>query len=248
MTDKPEYAKGVKGEIDQRPKRFYSDVSVAPEGDAWRVTLDGKALRTPNGNPMSLPTEALAGVIADEWRAQVERIDLQSMFNSRLAHMAIDRAARAAGELAAEAARYAETDLVCHLAERPASLKAMQEAGWGPVRIRAGEEMGVKLNAVEGIIPAQQPKESLEAVRRHAEGLDPFRLAGLSHGIALFGSAVLGLGVEQGWMKAAEAYELSRIDEAYQASNWGQDAEAMRRTDRARAEARALDLWFEALG
>jgi chaperone required for assembly of F1-ATPase len=247
MSDKPEYARGVKGEIDQRPKRFYVDVSVVREGDVWRVALDGKALRTPNGHPLTLPTEALANVIADEWRAQVERIDLQSMFNTRLAHMAIDRAARAAGELAAEAARYAETDLVCHLAAGPASLRAMQEAGWTPARNRAGHEMGVRLVAVEGIIPARQPKESLEAMRRHAESLEPFRLSGLSHGIALFGSAVLGLGVERGWMSAAEAYELSRIDEAYQASKWGEDAEAVRRTERARAEARALDLWFRAL-
>ena len=246
MSDKPEYARGVKGEIDQRPKRFYSDVSVMRDGDAWRVALDSKALRTPNGHPLALPTEALAKVIADEWRAQVERIDLQSMFNTRLAHMAIDRAGRAAEELAVEATRYAETDLVCHLAAGPAPLRAMQEIGWAPARNRAGAEMGVRLSAVEGIIPARQPKESLEAMRRHAEALDAFRLAGLSHGIALFGSAVLGLGVERGWMSAAEAYELSRIDEAYQASKWGEDAEAMRRTERARAEARARDLWFTA--
>ena len=36
--------------------------------------------------------------------------------------------------------------------------------------------------------------------------------------------------------------------EAYQAEHWGEDAEAVRRTESARAEARALDLWFAALG
>lgn len=247
MSDQPEYAKGVKGEIDQRPKRFYKDVAVASEGDVWRVTLDGKAMRTPNGTPLTLPTEALAIVIADEWRAQQERIDIQSMFNTRLSYMAVDRAPVARDELAAEAAKYAETDLVCHLAAGPASLRAMQETGWTPARHWAAEELGVRLVAVEGIISVGQPKESLEAARRHAEGLDTFRLAGLVHGIALFGSAVLGLAMERGRMTAAEAYELSRIDEAYQASKWGEDAEASRRTDRARAEARALDKWFGAL-
>ena len=247
MSDKPEYARGVKGEIDQRPKRFYKDVAVASDDDAWRVTLDGKALRTPNGNPLSLPTEALAQVIADEWCAQQERIDLQSMFNTRLAHMAIDRAARVGAELAAEAVRYAETDLVCHLAEGPAVLRDRQQASWGPLRNWAADEMGVRLKAVEGIIPQKQPEESLEAMRRHVAMLDAFRLAGLVHGVALLGSAVLGLAVERGRLSVAEAFELSRLDEQFQIERWGEDYEAVRRTERNRAEARALDLWFGAL-
>lgn len=247
MSDKPEYARGVKGEIDQRPKRFYKDVAVAGGDGDWRVTLDGRALKTPNGNSLSLPTEALAQVIADEWRAQQERIDLQSMFNTRLAHMAIDRAARAAAELAAEAVRYAETDLVCHLADGPATLRDRQQAGWGPLRNWAADEMGIRLKAVEGIIPQEQPAGSLEAMRAHAVELDAFRLAGLVHGIALLGSAVLGLAVERGKLRAVEAFELSRIDEQFQIEKWGEDHEAMQRTQRHRAEARALDLWFEGL-
>jgi chaperone required for assembly of F1-ATPase len=58
---------------------------------------------------------------------------------------------------------------------------------------------------------------------------------------------VLGLAVERGRISAAEAYELSRLDEAFQAEHWGDDAEASRRTENARAEARALDRWFAAL-
>lgn len=242
-----EYAKGVKGEIDQRPKRFYADVAVVRADAGWGVTLDGKALRTPNGRPLSLPTEALANVIADEWRAQVERIDLQSMFNTRLAHMALDGAPEGRARMVGEAAQYAETDLVCHLADAPAALCARQQAGWGPLRDWAAEAMGVKLTPVVGIVPARQPAASIEAMRAHAAGLDDFRLAGLVHGIALLGSAVLGMAVERGRISAAEAYELSRIDEAFQASQWGEDAEAVKRTERHRAEARALDLWFGAL-
>ncbi|MEQ1609799.1 MAG: ATP12 family protein [Hyphomonadaceae bacterium] len=247
MSDKPEYASAVKGEIDQRPKRFYRDVAVISDGGMWRVALDGKALRTPNGLPLALPTEALAKVIADEWRSQQERIDLQSMFNTRLAHMTIDRARVADAALTAEAVKYAETDLVCHLAEAPVALQERQQAGWGPLRDWAASEHGVALIAVEGIIPQLQPKASLEAMRTHVAALDAFRLAGLAHGVALFGSAVLGLAVERGRLSAAGAFELSRIDEVFQAERWGEEAEAVRRTERNRAEARALDLWFGAL-
>lgn len=242
-----EYAKGVKGEIDQRPKRFYELVSVARTGEAWSVLLDGRPLRTPEKRPLAFSREALAAVIAEEWRAQRERIDLQSMFNTRLANVALDRTPLAREALADEAAKYAETDLTCHLAEKPATLRMRQELAWGPLRAWAMGEMGVGLIPVTGVVPQPQPRESLAAVRAHALGLDDFRLTGLLHAVGLLGSAVLALAVERRRLAAAEAYDLSRIDEAFQAEHWGEDEEAARRTERQRAEARALDLWFEAI-
>jgi chaperone required for assembly of F1-ATPase len=241
-----EYAKGVKGEIDQRPKRFYTNVSVTPVTTGWTVLLDERALRSPAGLPFIVPTLELAETIAAEWRAQGERIDLATMFNTRQAYGVLDRPEEAAAVLANDVARYAETDLVCYLAERPAVLRDRQEAAWAPLREWA-EGLGVSLTPCVGIMPRPQAAASLEAARAHAASLDRFRLAGLAHGVALFGSSVLGLAVERGRLTAADAYELSRIDEAYQATQWGEDAEAARRTEGARAEARALDKLFSAL-
>ena len=241
-----EYAKGVKGEIDQRPKRFYTDVSIAPVQPGWTVLLDARALRSQAGRPFIVPTQQLAETIAAEWQAQVERIDLATMFNTRQAYGVLDRADDAVVALADQVARYAETDLVCYLAEGPAALRDRQEAAWAPLRDWA-TSLGIALHPSVGIMPRPQPPASIDVARAHALGLDRYRLAGLAHGVALFGSAVLGLAVERGRVLAAEAYELSRLDEAYQADHWGEDAEAVRRTESARAEARALDQWFAAL-
>ena len=239
--------KSPKGEIDNRPRRFYREVVVVGQGDSWSVHLDGKPLRTPEKKLLVLPNEALAKIIAAEWRAQTERIDLQSMFNMRLANVVVDRTSQSRAGLGEEVARYAHTDLVCHLAAGPASLHTRQEAAWAPLRDWAAKEMGVRLQPVEGVMAGSQPEASIEAVRRHAVGLDDWRLTALAHGIAMFGSVILGLAVERKRLTAAEAFELSRIDEAFQAEQWGEDAEAARRTERSRAEARALDLWFDAL-
>ena len=168
------------------------------------------------------------------------------MFNTRLAYGVLTVRTTLPWRWPIKSARYAETDLVCHLADGPAALRDRQEAAWAPLREWA-EGLGVALRPSVGIMPKPQPPASIEAMRAHALGLDRYRLAGLAHGVALFGSAVLGLAVERGRVTAAEAYELSRLDEAYQAEHWGEDAEAVRRTESARAEARALDLWFAAL-
>lgn len=242
-----EYAKGVKGEIDQRPKRFYATVEVVAGEGGWVVTLDGRALRTPGGRRLVLPTEALARLLADEWRTQGERIDLASMFNTRRAYGVSERTAEVRASLIEQVVRYAGTDLVCYLADHPAALRARQEAAWGPMRFWAEQAQGVRLVAVSGIIPANQPAESLAALRRHAEALDDFRLDGLVASIALLGSAVLGLAVERDRLTAVDAFELSRVDELYQIEHWGEDAEAANRTGIQRQEARALDAWFGAL-
>lgn len=242
-----DYVKGVKGEIDQRPKRFYTQVETSRGEEGWVVTLDGRAVRTPAGKRLHLPTENLVQLVADEWRAQGERIDLASMFNTRRAYGVADRPAEIRKHLTEQCVRYGGTDLVCYLADRPAELRRRQEDAWGPMRAWAGEHLGVQLTAVTGILPVEQPASSLEAIWRHAGTLDDFRFDGLVAAISLTGSAVLGLAVERRRVSAHEAFEISRVDELFQIERWGEDGEAAKRAAAQRLEAMALDQWFAAL-
>ena len=58
---------------------------------------------------------------------------------------------------------------------------------------------------------------------------------------------MLALAVEQEALSAEDAYEISRIDEAWQADHWGEDEEAKAVTEARRLEAKALGVWFRAL-
>src|SRR5690349_5229852 len=73
--------------------RFYKDVSVDATGGTFRVSLDGKPVKTPGGAVLALPSEALAESVADEWRAQEATIKPQTMLLTKLANTAIDRVA-----------------------------------------------------------------------------------------------------------------------------------------------------------
>jgi hypothetical protein len=49
-------------------------------------------------------------------------------------------------------------------------------------------------------------------------------------------------------LSAQEAHDLARLEERYQESRWGIDAEAAARTEARRTEALMLQAWFSALG
>lgn len=229
------------------PKRFYRQASTAPVESGFAVQLDGRSIKTPAKATLTVPTQALAAALAAEWEAQGETLDMASMTLTKLANVAIDRTPANRDGMAAELAKYAETDVVCYLAEGPAPLRERQSAAWTPWREWAGKTLNVVLVPVEGIVAAPQPSASLAAVQAHAMSLDAFRLTGLSWGCGLFGSAVLALAVERGALSAQKALSLSCVDEDWQTEQWGVDEEAAAARGVRKAEADALQTWFDAL-
>lgn len=230
-----------------RPKRVYTDVTVAPEGAGLAVKLDGRSAKTPDGAPLVLPTEALAELCAAEWRAQGGEIDFATMPATRLAFTTIDRAAATRDALAVEVARYAASDGLAYLADDTPRLLERQRAEWLPLLSWAATDMGVRLETVAGVMHRPQPPESIARARELAAGEGEFALAGLAFAAALFGSAVLAFAVRRGRLTGDEAHDLARLEEAHQESEWGVDAEAAERTARRLDEARFIARWFAAL-
>lgn len=231
----------------EKPRRFYKAVTVEPEGGGFAVRLDGRTLRTPKGAKVSLPTRALAELVAEEWEAQTDVIELATMHATRLANTALEAIPHARDATAQSVAQYAGADLLCYYADAPAALQDRQLEHWGPVVSLAEREIACAFVRASGIIHQTQPEETLAKIRALALELDDFRLAGLAFGASLFGSAILAIGLLRGWLSGEQAFELSRLDEAYQEEKWGVDEEAAERTARLTVEARFLDRWFKAL-
>ena len=234
-------------EPEERLKRFWKAVDVAEGQGGWAVTLDGRTPKTPAGAPLVLPTAAAARLAAEEWAAQGEFLDPTTMPATRLAATAIDRIGEAREAVADEIAAFAGSDLLCYLAEHPTALAVEQAREWTPWRDWAAAECGVALEPVEGIIHRAQDPAAIARVRELALALDDFGLAGLAMATPLLGSAVLGLALHRGALSGEAAFELSRLDEAFQERQWGVDAEAAERTAARRAEAMLLERWFRAL-
>lgn len=238
----------AKPENAQRLRRFWKEAAAGAHGEGgWPVLLDGRQARTPGGRPLLLPTQALAELVASEWDAQGELIDFASMPASRLAHTAIEAVASARDGVAGEVARYAGADLLCYHADQPSELVAEHTRRWGPMLDWAERELGLKLTPTSGIIHVPQDPAAIARAKALALALDDFGLTALASATTLFGSAVLAFALQRGRLGGEEAFELSRLDEAFQERQWGVDDEAALRTANRAREAAAMDRWFRAL-
>ncbi|MEO1474285.1 MAG: ATP12 family protein [Pseudomonadota bacterium] len=228
-------------------KRFYKTAQAVETDSGWAVALDGRTVKTPARADLALEERALADALAAEWNAQGETVDVAGMHLTRLVNVAIDRTPQERDGMIDEVARYCETDLLCFLAgEDQAELRTRQVSAWRPIREWAGRAMGVVLmEAPAGTLHQPQPPASLDAARDHVRALDDLKLTAFLFGMGIYGSALLMLAVEQGETSSVEAYDLSILDEVWQAEKWGQDDEAEARHAARRAEIRVLEKIFQ---
>jgi chaperone required for assembly of F1-ATPase len=210
-------------------KRFYKQVSIAPAEGGFGVLLDGKSIKTPARHTLVLPTERLAQAVAAEWQGQGEDVIATTMPLLRLANTAIDGVSINREDVINAILRFGENDLVCYRAHQPPDLVARQRAGWDPLLDWVAQRHGARMHVAQGLNHVDQPPETLAALREPLEGLDAFALTGLHVVASVTGSMVLALTVLDDALSGARAFELSRIDEAYQAEKWGEDAEAAKR-------------------
>lgn len=217
-------------------KRFYRMATVVPVDQGFRVDLDGRAVRTPAGRPLLLPTLALARAIAKEWLAQSDKIRPQTMPITALAATAIDRVAPRRAAVIDAVLDYGGSDLLCYRADEPAALVARQQACWQPALDWVAERWGANLRVTSGIMPVQQPPEALAALRRAVEACDPLDLTALSAAVPLCGSLVLGLALVHGRLDAEQVCAAAHLDQAFQIERWGEDDALTAALGRLRAE------------
>jgi len=230
-----------------KPRRSYKAAAVAEQEAGFAVTLDGRAAKTPAGGRLIAPTQALATALCAEWAAQGDVIDVAAMPLTRLAFTALDRVEGAHDALAQSIARQAQADALCYFAEGPQDLLSRQTTEWTPLLDWAAQALDLEFVSTTGVVHTPQPPQTLERVAALARALDGFSLTGLAFAAGLFESAILALAVQHKRLGGAEAFALSRLDEAYQEDRWGIDAEAATRTEGRRRDAEAVERWFEAL-
>jgi chaperone required for assembly of F1-ATPase len=209
-------------------RRFYETATVQEGEEGYAILLDGKAVRTPDGRPLSAPTVALAEAIAAEWLAQSDVIDPARMPLTRLANSIIDGVVSAPNAVRREIAKYIGSDLVFYRAAGPAGLVQRQQRHWDPILAWVRDALGARFMLAEGVVHVRQPDPALAAAAA-AIPQDPWRLGAVHSITTLSGSALIALAVAHGLLSPDAAWAAAHVDEDWNMEQWGHDALALER-------------------
>lgn len=207
-------------------KRFWKEAAVVEVPGGFAVALDGRHVKTPGKLALVMPTREMAAAVAAEWDAQQGEIRPSSMPLTRYANSAVEKVSAQFEAVVEVVAAYGGSDLLCYRAGEPPALVQRQAAGWDPLLDWADKALGARLTVTSGLMPVGQPGESLDALTAAVRAHTPFQLSALHDLVAITGSLVLGLAVARGRLSPEDAFDLSRIDEHFQAEIWGRDEEA----------------------
>jgi chaperone required for assembly of F1-ATPase len=219
-------------------RRFYDKAAVEDAGAEYRITLDGKPVRTPARRALAAPALALAEAIAAEWQAQREVIDPAQMPLTRLANAIIDGVIDSPAAVAADIEKYLASDLVFYRAHVPAELCERQAQHWDPVLSWARDVLGAHFQLGEGVVHVTQPEPALRAAAAAISAdpiladpilADPWRLGALHAVTTLTGSALIALALSRGVLSADAAWRAAHVDDDWNMERWGADELALER-------------------
>ncbi len=218
-----------------RKKRFWSDVAVVGSKGGFVIHLDGRVVKTPAKHDLNLPTRAAAELIAAEWATVEGEIDPALMPATLWANVAIDRVGEKHGEVVEILAAYGATDLLCYRATHPEVLIERQAAVWDAPLAWAKGAFGAPLNVTQGIIPVDQPNQSVVNLRLEVARMEPFTLAAFHDLVHILGSLVLSLAIFHQEMDAESVWDAAQVDENWQREFWGEDEGAVEAAAKKRA-------------
>jgi chaperone required for assembly of F1-ATPase len=219
-------------------RRFYEKVGVAAVAGGHAVQLDGRPVHTPARRVLAAPSAALAEAIAAEWEAQRELIEPAKMPLTRLANSIIDGVADQPGPVAAEIAKYLQSDLLFYRAIGPAKLVERQGQHWDPILGWAADALGAQFVCTAGVTHIPQPQGALDAART-AIPAEPWRLGAAHVATTLTGSALIALALARGFLSADAAWAAANVDEDWNMEQWGRDELALERREYRFAELKA---------
>ena len=218
------------------PKRFYKDAAVIPMDNGYAVGLDGRVPRTPGMKQVVVPLAPLAQVMADEWMAQKEFIDPETMPMVRLVNSAVEAGEAAMPALRDEIVKYAANDLLLYRADTPEVLVRRQEDLWDAALVKLARHFGVAFQPTLGIVHQPQPPSTLARLAEVLADEPLFPLTAMNAITSITGSGLLALALRHGLVEPEDVWVAAHVDEDHNISLWGEVSEITERRAKRRKE------------
>jgi len=207
-------------------KKFWDKVSIKKiSSDSFCIMLDNRILKTPLKRELVLPNLNLAQEIVKEWDQDSKNINADLMIFYGLISTSLDKIIDNKNVYINDILDYIDTDLICYRAENPKELVELQKNKWDPIILLLEKYIGTKVQVFQGVLPKKQHTTVHYRLNNLINRFDIFEISALHRITNITGSIFLSLSVLKKDISKNEMFELSFLDELWQAENWGFDEE-----------------------
>ncbi|KIY51005.1 ATP12-domain-containing protein [Fistulina hepatica ATCC 64428] len=207
-------------------KRFWKKSDVEQRGDAYTVTLDKRALKTPSGNTLLLPQNKrlVATLIATEWENQRTLLKPHALPVTSIASRAIDalQDPKIRTEVCNSLLDYFDTDTICFHEDHPTKLVALQDEHWHPLLKWVSEKFNINVRIFGSIIFDSQSQEAKQKLLEVLSGLDHWELAAMERATYTTKSFIIALALVLRHLDVEQAASAAQVEVTSQMQTWGE--------------------------
>lgn len=196
-------------------KRFYSIVSLEQTPKGFSIKLDGKSAKTPSGKMLLAQTKDIANAMADEWRAQKDKIDPQSMPITQLEVTKIDFIEGRQQEAIQDILEYIDSDLILYQADKPDGLVERQNQHWRPWIEWMGNNYMVHYEVTHDLNIIKQAQSIHDFVQSYVRKLSLSELLIFYILVNASKSIILAIAFIEGEASAQDVYQAACINDIY---------------------------------
>ena len=208
-------------------KKFWKTVKVKKKScDSYEILLDENALKTPMKKELTIQNTKIAEEIQKEWNQDKNILDTDTMIFYGIISASIDKIINNRISYINDILSFIDTDLICYRAEEPNDLVQWQSKNWDPILLKIEKYINNKVDVFKGIMPSKQKKGIKLKIIKFLTKFSDLEIIVLHRITNITGSVFLSLCILNNDVIKEKAFELSHLDELWQAENWGYEEEA----------------------
>lgn len=203
-------------------KRFYKNVHITESDGKFEINLDKRKLKTPMGNLLQLPNEALAVAVATEWDIQGATILQQNMHITSLCNTALDNPCQETKETLSESAlQFLASDTLCFRSNDPQDLVELQDEKWNPLLKWFEYRYKVDIKICQDVSSTPVTEQGIQEIKRQLLSFNDWCLIGIHFAAENLKSLILTFAVINHKVDIDMAVALSRLETQFQVNRWG---------------------------
>ena len=214
-------------------KKFWKIVQVKKKlKNSFDILLDKRILKTPMQKDLIFSNYKIAKETALEWDIDEKEINTENMVFYGLISTAIDKINNDKVSYIENVLGFINTDLICYRADGPNELVDLQNSSWNPINSFIKKYIDVEVEFFIGVMPSKQSIEIFNRLKTLINSFSDIEISALHRMTNLTGSIFISICILKGDVLKNEAFELSFLDELYQAKNWGIEEESLDKRDK----------------